>query len=935
MVTRRSNSWLDFLCEGGTTLMPRGVHIPPSMLEQFPEEVENDKIIYVDTTDWVVCPRILRSKNCDCRRNCPCLHPDFVGGFWGVPDLICRKWFQGICGYDSRCWNQHADTFDEAMRAANQVQALLRGSRTPFSYETTDKGILQQVSRAEASRMITTTMARYRLDDFTHDYDYPNWDIHKMPSVFVPQEEQRHLERRGFRRDASPHGRGRGASPRRGLSPRAPHQQPAAWTDRPRVSTPCSPPSDRLADYTNELILRWSRDGDRVSAELGSHALDQNLFPPRRCRGDGGPHSAISSTTMAGRRGSTKRNEEVQRARSWQARTEWINESARPATPPTTRPSADQMVQVKAMPKLLHYDTLSDAFGIFTRKRSDSTRRFSHRDTQLLNLVSRPVDTSTATPCFLFDFGADDLTGWQRRGYAAPGKPPLRRLCPGCSLGDYLYYVDQVLNCPTHKSTLAQFGLFLDLPVHCPDQHALDERVLLLGVPNNFNDLRSTLTYSVAWHSVTASLADLRHASTDRFARLRIWCFCSRDMHRLSVNCAAYPPMSDMMRRFSSATLDCDDDQDLFPFYDGGEPPFPSVHAFKKASEKMGTANLRHFTYPDATDAELIEIWKMDVGRDGKVWRDSDANLVEQGHEDGTKSVVGDFDDDTKCGQYAKLYFDAMWDHQRNSWVRKPVFYVNNRSTSDINYNGCLEISIKPSKRQPPDVQHRIQGVLISFGHKNLVLTPCPARAKTMWQQIDKHLAENRLAPEEARKMAGKCIFLTGRLFGKVGREPLKAIYARANINTYSLDKPTRASLLALKDIIFTIQADDDPSVYRPGDEDLPTWNSDSTKDIENGWAFIYLLEAWAAILASLIFEPWLGNFYIQCCDNEVNIADAISRFEDIDQAREWLLLELLLAQITDRAAKIKGDIDFASKNGFSDLPGIDRLHRILAEKDR
>ena len=83
---------------------------------------------------------------------------------------------------------------------------------------------------------------------------------------------------------------------------------------------------------------------------------------------------------------------------------------------------------------------------------------------------------------------------------------------------------------------------------------------------------------------------------------------------------------------------------------------------------------------------------------------------------------------------------------------------------------------MKPSKRQPPEAQNRIQGVLISSDTENLILTPCPARVRAMTQQIEKHLGTDNLTPEEARKMAGKCNFLTGRLFGKVGRAPLKAI---------------------------------------------------------------------------------------------------------------------------------------------------------------
>ena len=65
-------------------------------------------------------------------------------------------------------------------------------------------------------------------------------------------------------------------------------------------------------------------------------------------------------------------------------------------------------------------------------------------------------------------------------------------------------------------------------------------------------------------------------------------------------------------------------------------------------------------------------------------------------------------------------------------------------------YNGCLQISMKPSKRQPPEAQHRIQGVLISSDPNNLILTPCPARAQAMTQQIEKHLETNNLTPEKS-----------------------------------------------------------------------------------------------------------------------------------------------------------------------------------------
>ena len=346
-------------------------------------------------------------------------------------------------------------------------------------------------------------------------------------------------------------------------------------------------------------------------------------------------------------------------------------------------------------------------------------------------------------------------------------------------------------------------------------------------------------------------------------------------------------------------------------------------------------------------------------------------------------------------------------------------------------YNGCLPISMKQSKRQPPERHQRIQGVLISSDTDNLILTPCPKRVQRTCRQISEHLKSNTLSPEEARKMAGKCNFLTGRLFGKVGRAPLKALYARANSNSCQLDKPPvhqfwhsetsiilhcrpmtipRIPCAPRYSVIYTdAYFKLGEQVYRPGDEDIPKWESRNTAHIENGWAavcfhqgdvqrtayfqgrlptelvkifssdqaFIYLLEAWAAILAPLIFEPWLDSFYVQCCDNEASrhalikgvgkrqplncliaahwtwrnrrgiahrlervptkakISDGLSRFEDIPESVHWLLLDLPLEALTTRAKKIVGDIEFASKIGFADWPEVVKLHKILRMSDQ
>ena len=184
---------------------------------------------------------------------------------------------------------------------------------------------------------------------------------------------------------------------------------------------------------------------------------------------------------------------------------------------------------------------------------------------------------------------------------------------------------------------------------------------------------------------------------------------------------------------------------------------------------------------------------------------------------------------------------------------------ANSSFESFEKYSGCLQIAMKP-KRQPPDTAHRTPGVIISSDEDNLILTPCPKRVTSMCQQIDKHLESGTISPEQARKMAGKCNFLTGRLFGKVGRAPLKALYARANSSTHNIDKPTRSSPLALRDIILHCKPMTIPrapakttysviytdayfklgsTTYKPGDPDIPNWDSGKTAEIENGWAAV------------------------------------------------------------------------------------------------
>ena len=340
-------------------------------------------------------------------------------------------------------------------------------------------------------------------------------------------------------------------------------------------------------------------------------------------------------------------------------------------------------------------------------------------------------------------------------------------------------------------------------------------------------------------------------------------------------------------------------------------------------------------------------------------------------------------------------------------------------------FNGALGYRMKPSKRQPPAQTHKIQGVNITIEPQHIVLTPCPQRVERMCQDILTCLNTNHLDPDMARRMAGKCNFLTGRLFGKVGRAPLKAIYARAHSHQTSLDKPTKAALYALMDIISHCrlmriprepQARHFPIIYtdayytadrqclRPSDPIPEGWQPRDYATVDNGFgavifpsgesdrawffqgrlpkeilkqfssntAFIYLLEAWVALLAPLVFEPLLGDFHIQCCDNEAarhaiikgvgkhqplnalisahwtwhnrrgiahrlervptkaNISDPISRFEELPHGPLWSQINVPHKAITNRALKLIGDIRVASTLGFENIPELGHLQLAL-----
>ena len=172
----------------------------------------------------------------------------------------------------------------------------------------------------------------------------------------------------------------------------------------------------------------------------------------------------------------------------------------------------------------------------------------------------------------------------------------------------------------------------------------------------------------------------------------------------------------------------------------------------------------------------------------------------------------------------------------------------------------------------------------------------------------------------QKKRLAGKCSFTTTHLFGRVGRAPLRALYDKSHSTTSTINNQTRTAIIALREILShclpkTVPLQPEPQritiVYTDAffsdgntqfrncdfaDEDIrPDFDYDHT----NGWAavifppgqrptiihgsvprkilqhfasnkaYIYFLEAWAAIITPVLTQPLLTNPYVQLCDND------------------------------------------------------------------
>ena len=300
---------------------------------------------------------------------------------------------------------------------------------------------------------------------------------------------------------------------------------------------------------------------------------------------------------------------------------------------------------------------------------------------------------------------------------------------------------------------------------------------------------------------------------------------------------------------------------------------------------------------------------------------------------------------------------------------------VDSPDTADSSFldfetlNNLIGWRMKASKRQPPDKIQKVQGVNIHFHfgpaepnstvrgdesadsnstargeensktHKASADTdmchascrPAPQRVLRITKWIQTFLDNNKLTPAEAAELAGKLVFLSTTMFGKLGRAALRCVYGRQHSPSPNT-KLTRTIVAALRTLLSVITTAPPRTIcFRPssssatgrlpviyadaffllGDmrlspgkaDEIPAeWDPSKAPKLPNGWgavifpqrdgwpaaftmrgevpdsivkrfctrrAFIYFLEAWAQCAPLWCMANILAGPYVSFCDNE------------------------------------------------------------------
>ena len=245
----------------------------------------------------------------------------------------------------------------------------------------------------------------------------------------------------------------------------------------------------------------------------------------------------------------------------------------------------------------------------------------------------------------------------------------------------------------------------------------------------------------------------------------------------------------------------------------------------------------------------------------------------------------------------------------------EPEQFATSSFTAFEDLNGTLGFHMKQSKRQPPLDRHKIQGVYIHHFAQHTEIQPCPDRVARIISDLQTAISTRSLSPDLARKLAGKCSFTATQLFGRVGRFAIRTLYDHAFSRHDSLPNHAIPGLQTLTNILqhsYPVRYHIIPHQLRwPSFTLMPFTNQvkfrsaaeqsiELTKSASNGWAavlfspyehrtivlfghvphklllqfahnnaFIYFLEAWAAIIAPVLLQPLLTPQYAQLCDNE------------------------------------------------------------------
>ena len=171
-----------------------------------------------------------------------------------------------------------------------------------------------------------------------------------------------------------------------------------------------------------------------------------------------------------------------------------------------------------------------------------------------------------------------------------------------------------------------------------------------------------------------------------------------------------------------------------------------------------------------------------------------------------------------------------------------------------------LGFRFKPSKKQSPAAQHKIQGVIMTIAEDHFILAPDEARSQRVITQLKEIKLQDDVHPDEAMRLAGKLQFMTETMAGQAMRACLKPLYHRAYQGPPS--GPLGAGLQDAIDTMIHILENIKPRLIRfefqtpavmyadaffqAGDRkikiseaDTADWDSDITNLMHNGWGFV------------------------------------------------------------------------------------------------